>query len=522
MSAISRTAAAALSMFALTAAVLTAQQANEPVQVPVNDNATAGAISAQNPAPAHAYSKVRIVRISEAKGEIQMDRNTGHGFEDAMTNLPIVEGCRLRTEAGAAEIEFEDNSTLRLAPGSSIEFSTLELLPSGAKVSTINVVRGMVYASLTDTKGNQFTLTFGQQKLELQPSSHVRLTVDPGASEARLAVFEGTVQVESPAGATEVGKKKTLTMPLENQGQPVLAKNVKPEAYDSWDHDAAQYHKQYAASSALASSPYSYGVSDMMYYGSFNNAGGCGQMWQPYFASAGWSPFANGAWAYYPGAGYSWVSPYPWGWTPYHYGSWSYCQGAGWGWQPGGTWNGLANSPVVNGGNPIAINPPRAPLNPPRFGGPTIVAVNARPLNVSTLGPDKFVFQKDSAGMGVPRGSLGRLDKFSEGVARHGTSSTPIYFEGAVGASQNGRMGNPGTGRAGNMGNAGGMALPPATSAMRRGYAPPVEPVGSSMPAGQPGGGITSMGPTAPSGPAATSAARPSMGSSVGGASHPR
>jgi len=518
MSAISRTAATALSMFALTAAALTAQQANDPAQVPANDNATAVAASAQSPSAAHAYSKVRIVRISEAKGEIQMDRNTGHGFEDAMTNLPIVEGCRLRTEAGAAEIEFEDNSTLRLAPGSSIEFSTLELLPSGAKVSTINVVRGMVYASLTDTKGNQFTLTFGQEKLQLQPSSHVRLTVDLGAGEARLAVFEGAAQVESPAGATEVGKKKTLTMPLENQGQPVLAKNVKPEAYDSWDHDAAQYHKQFAASSALASSPYSYGVSDLMYYGSFINAGGCGSMWQPYFASAGWSPFANGTWAYYPGAGYSWVSPYPWGWMPYHYGSWSYCPTAGWGWQPGGSWNGLTNTPLVGAGNPVTVNPPRAPLNPPRVGQSTMVAVNTRPLNTSTLASDKFTFQKDSAGMGVPRGSLGRLDKFSEGVARHGTSSTPIYFEGAMGTSQNGRMGNPGNEQAGNMGNARSMGMPTATSAMRRGYAPPTEPVGSAVPAGQPGGG---MAPMAPSGPAATSAARPAMGSSAGGVSRP-
>lgn len=514
MSAISRTAAAALSMFALTAAVLTAQQANDPAQAPANDNATAGAVSAQNLPAAHAYSKVRIVRISEAKGEIQMDRNTGHGFEDAMTNLPIVEGCRLRTEAGAAEVEFEDNSTLRLAPGSSIEFSQLELLPSGAKVSMVNVLRGMVYASLAYTKGNQLTLTFGQQKLQLQPSSHVRLTVDPGAGEARLAVFEGTAQVESPAGATEVGKKKTLTMSLENQGQPVLAKNVKPEAYDSWDHDSVQYHKQFAASSALASSPYSYGVSDLMYYGNFINAGGCGQMWQPYFASAGWSPYANGAWAYYPGTGYSWVSPYPWGWMPYHYGSWSYCQGAGWGWQPGGAWNGLTNSPVVSGGSPIALNPPRAPVNRPRVGGPTMVVVNTRPLNVSTLGPDKFVFQKDSAGMGVPRGSLGRLNKFSEGVARHGTASTPIYFEGAMRAPQTGRM-ETGRMENGRMGNTANMTMAPVTSSLRRGYAPPAEPAMSSMSASQPGAG---MSPMASSGPASTSTAR----TSSGGSSHPR
>jgi hypothetical protein len=297
-------------------------------------------------------------------------------------------------------------------------------------------------------------------------------------------------------------------MPLENQGQPQLAKNVKPEAFDSWDHDAAQYHKQFAASSAVASSPYSYGVSDLLYYGSFINTGGCGSMWQPYFASAGWSPYANGAWAYYPGAGYSWVSPYPWGWMPYHYGSWSYCQGAGWGWQPGGAWNGLTNSPVAGGGSPIALNPPRAPLEPPRRGGPTLVVVNTKPLNVSTLASDKFVFVNDSAGMGVPRGSLGRLDKFSEGTMRHGTASTPIYFQGAVAVSQIGRMEN------GRMGTA-NMTMAPVTSTLRRGYAPPAESSVSSMSAGQRGVGLSPMSSSAPT---ATSTAR----ASSGGSSHPR
>ena len=518
MISIARTAAAALSMLALSAAVLTAQQVQEPGQTPASDDATPAAASVQSPAPAeHRYSKVRIVRISEAKGEIQMDRNTGRGFEDAMTNLPIVEGCRLRTVQGAAEIEFEDNSTVRMAPGSLIEFSQLELLPSGAKLSTMNVVRGLVYASLTDTKGNQFAVTFGQQKVQLQPGSHIRLTVDPTQSEAKLAVFDGAVQVASPTGTTEVGKKKTLTVSTENQGQPELAKNVSAEAFDSWDHDAAQYHKQFAATSALASSPYSYGVSDLMYYGSFINAGGCGSMWQPYFVSAGWSPFTNGTWAYYPGAGYSWVSPYPWGWMPFHYGSWAFCPGAGWGWQPGGSWNGLANSSNIAGLNPTSggWNPPRAPLAPPRSGQPTFIAVSNRPLTVSTLSPEKFVFNKDSAGMGVPRGSLGRLDKFSEGVAKHGTVSTPVYFQGAAGAAaqnrpvQTGRMDNARTA---------GTAMPPATSTMRRGYSSTVQSDGSSMSATQPSPG---MSPGMSSAPVATSGARPAIAPSGGGGARP-
>ena len=48
--------------------------------------------------------------------------------------------------------------------------------------------------------------------------------------------------------------------------------------------------------------------------------------WQPYFVGSGWSPYANGVWAMYPGAGYSWVSPYPWGWLPYHSGTGRSCQ----------------------------------------------------------------------------------------------------------------------------------------------------------------------------------------------------
>ncbi len=85
------------------------------------------------------------------------------------------------------------------------------------------------------------------------------------------------------------------------------------------------------------------GLSDLNYYGSFINAPGYGSFWQPYFVGAGWSPYANGLWAFYPGAGYSWVSPYPWGWLPYHSGSWSFVPGYGWGWQPGSTFNGLNN-----------------------------------------------------------------------------------------------------------------------------------------------------------------------------------
>ena len=392
-------------------------------------------------APSPGVSKVRIVRLSEVKGQVQLDRNIDRGFEPGIANLPIVEKNRLRTEEGVAEIEFEDNSTLRVAPNSEVDFPTLERQANGATASSVHLVKGMVYVSLVKSNGaNQFNILFGDQNLTLPTNSHIRLQLD--GTEARLAVLDGNLRIGDASGAAlDVSKKKTVTFDLLQHQQPTVAKDILPEPYDSWDHDATGYHAR-VANSAFNNSPYSYGINDLAYYGSFVDGCGGGQMWRPYFTSAAWDPYANGAWAYYQGAGYSWVSPYPWGWMPYHYGSWSFCPGMGWGWQPGGMWNGLNNyayggpmgSGVVGGissgpglpGHGRVITPP---VHPPHIGEPSLLAVNAKPLvKSSVVSGDKFAFRNDSAGLGVPRGDFGRLNKLSQTAQSHGTANQNIYF----------------------------------------------------------------------------------------------
>jgi hypothetical protein len=184
----------------------------------------------------------------------------------------------------------------------------------------------------------------------------------------------------------------------------------------------------------------------------------------------------------YPGAGYSWVSPYPWGWLPYHSGSWAFCQGVGWGWQPGGNWNGLNNiasgfagggvSPTVGAGaGVLAKNPMHSPLRPgpPQTAAgaakPSLVLSNEKPMVFSKEDrTGNFVFQKDSAGLGVPRGSLGNLNHISNDVGRHGSASMPVYAAvpgGETGGSVHGasrgpvtlRQGSPGEGSPGARGN---------------------------------------------------------------------
>ena len=448
---------AALSALMLVGLSSRAQEATTPASEPASSDAVVSPDAnptAQPVATVSANSKVRIVRLSEVKGVVQVDRQTGKGYEGAMANLPVVEGSKLKTADGVAEVEFEDNSTVRLGLNSEVEFPKLELLPSGAKSSSIIVLQGTVYVSLINTKGNEFSVKFGQQTVSLPPDSHVRLQLTP--TEANLAVLHGEAFVEQPSGPTSVGKNKTMTFNLAGQNPPVIAKNVAEQPLDKWDSDAVQYHKSYANASSFGNSPYSYGINDMNYYGSFTN--GCGgSMWRPYFSSASWDPFGSGAWAYYPSAGYSWVSPYPWGWTPYHYGSWSFCQGVGWGWRPGGAWMGLANNTFVGqpgqGGfqNSFGANRPHPPVHPPTSREPSLVGVNLKSVPASGLGEkDTFVFRNNSAGFGVPRGSLGKLNSFSGQTAQRGTATTNVYYGGprgeAGGAARSGNVGSSNVG----------------------------------------------------------------------------
>jgi hypothetical protein len=353
-----------------------------------------------------------------------------------MQNMPIVEGERLQTADGYAEVEFEDNSTLRLAPNSQVNFPLLALRSTGAKASTMSVVKGTVYVNTESTKDNEFLLEAGEAKMIVTPSTHLRLEFD--GTNALLSVFKGSVEVQRGEDTTVVDKKETLSL---GTGQMTVVKKISEAPYDAWDKESIDYHERYAAANAYAGSGNAFGLSDLNYYGNFTNVAGYGSFWQPYFIGSGWSPYGNGLWALYPGAGYSWVSPYPWGWLPYHSGAWSFVPGLGWGWQPGGAWNGLNNvggfgAVPATGAATVGGKPVRSPLRPavapqpPAAGAvrQSLVLSNATPIVMSKEDkPGNFVFQKDSAGLGVPRGSLGNLNGISRDVGRHGVASMDVY-----------------------------------------------------------------------------------------------
>ena len=398
--------------------------------------------------PAAADSQARIVRLSDVQGTVQIDKNSGLGFENAFVNLPITQGTQLRTrENGRAEVEFEDGSTLRVTPNTTIQFSRLGLSDAGKRVSVLELVEGRAYVNWLGKSGDEFTLNFSQEKVVLSQAAHFR--VASSSSAAEVANFKNDLEVMGPSGTVKVDKKKMVTFDVNDNDKATLAKNFEEDPYDQWDKQSVEYHDQYSKNN---STPYGYGSSDLGYYGGYSNVAGYGTLWQPYFAGAGWNPFMDGAWAWYPGFGFMWASAYPWGWMPYYYGNWMFVPGFGWGWQPGGlnTWRGGIH---YVGAGVAGFHPPVAPV-----GTVSTVAVGKGGPVVTNAPPLHSVIRSGSVGLGVPRGSVGNLRHLNSEVAKTGS----VEVHGA-------RQFSASSGQAGGFGGgahpAGGTAHPSAGSA---------------------------------------------------------
>ena len=303
---------------------------------------------------AQAESHVRIVRLSYIDGQVQME-HADQGLNRAILNTPIVEGTRIVTRTdGLAEVEFEDQSALRLAENSEVKFRQLTMTDTGAKVNEIEVVRGVVFFDVRSKSEDVYRAVADGTTFLVRRDTQTRISAAP--DQLQLAVFKGAVQLENQPQLVSVKKSETLTLDPNQPSEYKVAHGTEPLPVDAWNKEREAYDEAYAHNAGYGGPKTGYGLQDLNYYGEYFYAPGYGYVWQPYgFANSmtGWSPYSNGAWAFAPGLGYTWASAYPWGWLPYHYGSWAFLGGGvGWAWVPGsyaGPWyaNNFQATPVV-------------------------------------------------------------------------------------------------------------------------------------------------------------------------------
>lgn len=304
-------------------------------------------------------SHARIVRLSYVEGRVQVSRAQGGGYQNATMNVPLVQNDQVRTgDDGWAEVQFENGSTIRLAPDSQITFSLMTRFASGATGTEVNLDQGEAeFAVAAGNDDGPFRVNVRQCVISLKHSSRFRVTTE-NSNPLELVVWKGEVGVFNPDNGQEASVKKheVFTLDPMDAGHYLLERNPEADDLDTWANQRDEYLQTFAANNrSYTQSPYQYGASDLNYYGQYYNVPGYGNLWQPYGVGLGWDPFMNGYWY-----GDTWVSAYPWGWMPYRFGQWVFVPGWGWLWQPG-LWNRWVPVPPV-------VNPPngfRAPVPPP-------------------------------------------------------------------------------------------------------------------------------------------------------------
>jgi hypothetical protein len=187
-------------------------------------------------AGAFAESHVRIVRLSYLNGQVQTDRATGQGLERAILNTPITQGVRVVTgDNGLAEVEFENESALRIAENSEIQFRGLSMNDNGAKVNEIEVVKGVVYLDARSKGDDIYRIKSGDSTFLVQRDTQLRLSAGP--DQTRLAVFKGNVEVMDQPHVANVQRKQTLTIDPADAAGYKVATGVEALPADAWNRE---------------------------------------------------------------------------------------------------------------------------------------------------------------------------------------------------------------------------------------------------------------------------------------------
>ena len=186
---------------------------------------------------------VNVARVSFVQGSVQLLAGQGTDFQQAVMNMPVIDGSRVQTGAdGEAEIEFGDGSVARITPNSALQFDHL-----GTDQVQLEQLSGLAYYELNVGEGHA---PFGLQlaNIEVQPTANsiLRVGMDAGWE---VAVINGSVSVQGNGiPPVNVAENQSVRSGGGNDGAPyTVAQGINGDSWDNWNQDRDQAIAQEAA-----------------------------------------------------------------------------------------------------------------------------------------------------------------------------------------------------------------------------------------------------------------------------------
>jgi hypothetical protein len=364
--------------------------------------------------PPHAVPLDGVVYLERETERLEMD-----GAE------PLVDGDRLDTGDGRAEIRWPDGTVAIAAPDTVIDLVDPARLRLVRGILRIRVAAGGALAVDTSPGTVSFVLP-GDYLVGLDAAATNRL---------RATVIRGQARVENATGSARFSAGEQVD--LADQGRPeATPATAWLDDFVAWaDARLADETRERASRGYLPGELAGY--ADVLdEHGSWAEEAGYGMVWYPSVVG-GWEPYTQGRWRNVGRYGTTWVGSDRWAWPTHHYGRWGYSPGGRWFWIPGRqwapSWVSWAVGPGYVGWSPLGWN------NQPVFSfsgghGPGAAAWGGW----TVVGNDAF--------MGSRRADRYRVDarQFDRGLyGSFVTQRVPPRFGSTVGA---GRRGYPGPG----------------------------------------------------------------------------
>jgi Family of unknown function (DUF6600)/FecR protein len=267
-----------------------------------------------------------VARLSYIHGDVSTQRGDNAQWVAGTLNTPVVTGDRVSTgQKSRAELQLDYANILRMSDDATATVANLAR-------TNIQVQVGQGLTEYSVLKGSEADAEIDTPNAAVHPlgEGDYRILVNSDA-ETQVIVREGSAEVSTPQGSTQVDKGQMITVAGTDNPQYKTDPAPARDDWDAWNRDRDK--RIMSAQSWQHTDRYYTGSEDLDTYGTWSEVPDYGQVWVPN-EGPDWAPYRDGRWVWEPYYGWTWVSYEPWGWAPYHYGRW-FVYGGSWAWWPG-------------------------------------------------------------------------------------------------------------------------------------------------------------------------------------------
>jgi len=282
------------------------------------------------------YYDRSYTRLSFVKGDVFVQRAQDLGYEQGEVNLVVVQGDKLGTRDGRAEIQLGRGNFLRLDRDTQVDIVGL---PSRDNDPTkLHVLSGSVFFRVRSVdQEKNLQIHTADASFYILEAGLYRVTVLDDR-ETEFSVLSGQAEAAGEDGSVLVRDGEMI---VASDGRIVSGPaglRERGDDFSAWNEtrDGLYARRQ---SRTFLPSEYSEYESELSDYGRWSYESEYGYVWVPTVIHNDWRPYSSGRWAWYPIIGWTWVSYEPWGWCTSHYGRWGWRFNLGWYWIPQSHWS---------------------------------------------------------------------------------------------------------------------------------------------------------------------------------------